>query len=219
MHRDRASRPRRCDGCHEPIAAGEYHLASEGGCHYHEGCASARAPPGQLHVIDLAPAPPPQGYARWGRRFWECEMTLVEEPTVYIASSWRNQHAVEMLTELLESRGCAVTSFVREAISDEGRSDLQFDLAKWIESDDGRRKFEYDTRGATKSDLVVYIGPSGTDAWAEVGAAWASGVHVLGLWAKGEPAGLMRRMVQWYADYRELVDAAAEWAGERRCHG
>ncbi len=133
-------------------------------------------------------------------------------PSVYIASSWRNQHAVEMLTDLLENRSCVVTSFVREAIHDEGRSDLQYDLAKWIESDDGRRKFEYDIHGATTSQLVVYIGPSGTDAWAEVGAAWARGIHVLGLWAKGEPAGLMRRMVQWYADYRELVDAAAEWA-------
>jgi len=127
---------------------------------------------------------------------------------IYIASSWKNQHAVEMLTSILrDTMGHKVISFVEKAISDEGRSDLQFDIDAWIKSEDGREKFEFDTRGATESDLVIYIGPSGTDAWAEVGAAWISNVPVYGLWAKGEKAGLMRRMVIWFDDYTKLLGA------------
>lgn len=126
---------------------------------------------------------------------------------IYIASSWKNQHAVEMLTDQLETRGHIVHSFVRRAVGQESRASLKFDVDAWIMSDSGKDKFDYDTHGATQSDLVIYIGPSGTDAWAEVGAAWASKVPIIGLWAKGEPAGLMRRMVYWYHDYRALLDA------------
>ena len=125
--------------------------------------------------------------------------------TIYIASSWRNQHAVEMITTMLEERGHEVVSFVRKAVNAEGRENLRFDVDKWIASEEGRKKFEFDTNGATTSDLVIYIGPAGTDAWAEVGAAWASGKVILGLWAKGEPAGLMRRMVTWYSNFQSIL--------------
>ena len=125
---------------------------------------------------------------------------------IYIASSWKNQHAVEMMTDALRQRGHEVRSFVEKAVCDEGRAGLEFDVNAWIDSEDGERKFQFDTDGATQSDLVVYIGPSGTDAWAEVGAAWAAGVTIVGLWAKGEPAGLMRRMVHWGGDYREVLE-------------
>ena len=132
--------------------------------------------------------------------------------TIYIASSWRNQHAVEMLTEILCTRGHKVASFVEEAVSAEGRDGLRWDLIAWIESPDGQRKFEFDITAARTSDLVVYIGPSGTDAWAEVGVAWVSGVPVIGLWAKAEKAGLMRRMVRWYSDHKALVAAVDGYA-------
>lgn len=130
---------------------------------------------------------------------------------IYIASSWRNQHAVEMLTKMLETRGHEVISFVRKAALDEGRANFgTFTIDDWIESPDGLAKFTYDLDGATNSDLVVYIGPSGTDAWAEVGAAWASGVRIIGLWAKGEPAGLMRLMMErWFRNYESLIATIA----------
>ena len=132
---------------------------------------------------------------------------------IYIASSWRNQHAVEMLTDLLRDAGHQVISFVEKAVNDEGRTEIKFDFVKWINSKDGDEKFIYDYRrgrifcgqGATGTDLVIYVGPSGTDAWAEIGAAYASGIKILGLWAKGEPAGLMRKMVKWFVDYRDLL--------------
>ncbi len=130
---------------------------------------------------------------------------------VYIASSWRNRHAVELLTDRLEERGHRVLSFVRKAVEDErGTHFGDADPEEWIRSEAGLAKFRYDLEGATHSDLVIYVGPSGTDAWAEVGAAWASGVPILGLWARGEPAGLMRRMVEWFHDHRELLTAVEE---------
>ena len=123
---------------------------------------------------------------------------------IYIASSWKNYHCVELLTWHLEEAGHTVMSFVRKAIQAEGR-DLKFDIEEWIASKDGWQKFYYDLDSAMAADVVIYIGPSGTDAWAEVGAAWAKGVPIYGLWTKGEQAGLMRLMVWWYKDVFELL--------------
>jgi hypothetical protein len=132
---------------------------------------------------------------------------------IYIASSWKNQHAVEMLTALLRERGHEILSFVENnhgenpnASANEQAYNKPVPFDEWCAGEDGERSFNYDTCGATESDLVIYIGPSGTDAWAEVGAAWARGVPIVGLWAKGEQAGLMRRMVEWYNDYRSLLN-------------
>lgn len=131
---------------------------------------------------------------------------------IYIASSWKNQHAVEMLTEHLREKGHQVSSFVENSYGEqaghfatENGTPIPFD--KWVNSDRGKKSFEYDTNGATKSDLVIYVGPSGVDTWAEVGAAWASSVPVVGLYAKGESSGLMRRMVGWFSDFRELLES------------
>lgn len=135
---------------------------------------------------------------------------------IYIASSWKNQHAVQMLTALLRERGHYILSFVENNHGENPNSSANerrgysnytksVPFEEWCASPDGLRSFDYDTQGATESDLVIYIGPSGTDAWAEVGAAWARGVRVLGLWAKGEQAGLMRRMIEWFEDYRDLI--------------
>lgn len=140
---------------------------------------------------------------------------------IYIASSWKNQHAVEMLTDRLRDRGYEVLSFVENNhgenpdAKEKDKKPIPFD--EWVWSESGRSSFKYDTDGATKADLVIYVAPSGTDAWAEVGAAWATGTPVLGLYAKGEQSGLMRRMVDWVYDYRQLLVAVdkrcSDWAG------
>lgn len=136
---------------------------------------------------------------------------------IYIASSWKNQHAVMMLTSLLRDRGHEVMSFVENECEDHhghvNNPELNFE--EWIWSDDGEKKFRFDVDSAIGSNLVIYIGPSGTDAWAEVGAAWASGVPVIGLWAKGEPAGLMRRMVEWCKDFWQVLAFVDELATVR----
>jgi hypothetical protein len=130
---------------------------------------------------------------------------------IYIASSWKNQHAVEMLTALLRAKCHEVISFVEKNF-DELNIIQEVGFDTWINSENGKKAFEYDTNGATQSDLVIYISPSGKDASAEIGAAWATGVPIIALWAKSEDLGLMRRMINsWYYNYRELLEAVDFW--------
>jgi len=123
---------------------------------------------------------------------------------IYIASSWKNQHAVEMLTARLRQLGCEVHSFV-ENNNFEHERNILFD--EWVWSAEGQQSFEFDTNAAINSDLVIYLGPSGCDAWAEVGAAWAAGTTIFGLLSKGEQIGLMRRMVTWFKGVDDLINA------------
>lgn len=51
---------------------------------------------------------------------------------IYIASSWKNQHAVEMLTDRLREIGHEVISFVEKAVCDEGRSEIRFDVDQMV---------------------------------------------------------------------------------------
>lgn len=37
---------------------------------------------------------------------------------IYIASSWKNQHTVEMLTERLREMGCEVVSWVKKTTTE-----------------------------------------------------------------------------------------------------
>jgi len=115
-----------------------------------------------------------------------------------------------MMTDLLRKDNHDVKSFVEESVNREGR-DLEFDVEKWIESDDGIEKFKYDLSGAIESDILIYIAPSGCDAWAEVGAAFASKKIIFGLHAKGEPVGLARHMAYWYKDYRDIIDTISKY--------
>ncbi len=128
---------------------------------------------------------------------------------IYIAASWKHQHAVAMLTERLESMGHEVLSWLREGRPEEAFLSKR-ELAGFINSDEGRRIFTFCVTSATTSDLVIYLGPSGCDAWAEVGAAHGAGVPVLGLLAKAEEVGLMRHMVDmWYDSVSDLMHAVA----------
>jgi len=142
---------------------------------------------------------------------------------IYIASSWKNQHAVEMLTALLRQENHEVLSFIENSHGEQkGHEALDedqkpMDFTDWIWSPRGSFSFIYDTDGATLSDLVIYISPSGSDAWAEIGAAWGKGVPIFGLWSKGEQSGLMRRMItQWFDSYADLLVAVENVETETR---
>ena len=141
---------------------------------------------------------------------------------IYIASSWKNQHAVEMMTDLLRRKGHLVFSFVE---NNNGEYDKGMPFEKWVHTEPAEQSFKYDTMAAMQSDLVIYIGPSGKDAAAECGMAYAKGVPLIGLWAKGEDFGLMRKMFNcWCDDFRDVlmnvdqfskyVDAPAPAPGE-----
>lgn len=131
---------------------------------------------------------------------------------IYIASSWKNQHAVEMLTALLREKGHEIFSFVENNYGEGHAAKKPMNFEKWVETDQAWNSFVYDTNGATQSDVVIYISPSGLDAWAEVGAAWGCGKSVIfGLGAKGESVGLMRKMMTaWFERYHELLKAIDE---------
>jgi len=67
------------------------------------------------------------------------------------------------------------------------------------------------------SDLVIYFGPSGLDTWAEVDAAYAAGVTVLGITAKGEQIGNNRKMItEWFRNVAALLEGIERIAWERQ---
>ena len=124
----------------------------------------------------------------------------------YIAASWKHQHAVEMLTQQLEDAGHEVLSWLREGRPEEAFLS-RLELTHFINSEEGLRIFDFCANSATCADLVIYLGPSGCDAWAEVGAAYGRGVPVLGLLAKSEEVGLMRHMVRsWHRSVAEVLE-------------
>lgn len=128
---------------------------------------------------------------------------------IYIASSWKNQHGVEMLTTLLRNGGHEVVSWVENNYGeDHNHVTKKFDFETWVLSKESEQSFQFDTVGATTCDLFIYYGPAGMDACAELGAAWASDVTIFGLQAKGNDLGLMRKMVsQWFTRYSDLLIA------------
>lgn len=131
---------------------------------------------------------------------------------IYIAASWKHQHAVEMLTERLEKEGHSILSWLREGRPEEAFLSRR-ELEHFIYSPEGRRVFEFCADAVTGCDLVVYLGPSGCDAWAEVGAAFGRGVPVLGLLAKSEDVGLMRLMIRsWHSSVADLLKSIREAA-------
>ena len=126
---------------------------------------------------------------------------------IYIAASWKHQHAVEMLARRLEERGHELLSWLKEGRPEEAFLS-QRELTAFIRSAEGRRIFDFCAASAVGADMLVYLGPSGCDAWAEVGAAYGAGVPVLGLLAKSEEVGLMRHMVRhWFGSVEALVEA------------
>ena len=76
------------------------------------------------------------------------------------------------------------------------------DLARMMTVSAGRRCLESSEK----------CGPAGKDDCAELGAAWAAKVPIMGLNAKGEDLGLMRKMaISWYHRYNVLLDAVKQF--------
>lgn len=126
---------------------------------------------------------------------------------IYIAASWKHQHAVEMLTSALEERGYEVLSWLRE-----GRPEEAFlsnrELDNFIKSPEGLKVFDFCVNSIKKANLIIYLGPSGCDAWAEIGASYGANKTIFGLLAKSENVGIMRRMIEvWFTSVTELLDA------------
>lgn len=136
----------------------------------------------------------------------------------YIASSWKNQHAVELLTARLREQGHTVVSWVENNYGEGLAANKPMDFEAWMKTDSSIRAFEFDTRGALSCDLFIYLGNAGKDAAAECGIAYASkvlsatrrGPTMWALWAKGEDFGLMRKMFdRWFTRAEDLLKETA----------
>lgn len=127
---------------------------------------------------------------------------------IYIASSWKNQHLVTLLSEALRSNFiCRVHSFVENAFNEGYYARAQMKpFREWYNSEDGEGAFKFDSGWAANADLIIYLCPSGKDAMCEVGIAYANKKPILGLWAKGEDEGLMHKCVShWFDDHESLL--------------
>ncbi len=128
---------------------------------------------------------------------------------IYIASSWKNQHGVELLTALLREKGHEVISWVENNYGESHNHVTKaLPFEEWVRTPEADQAFGFDTDGATQSDILIYYAPAGMDACAELGAAWAKGLAIFGLHAKGNDLGLMRKMVDvWYDRVPDLLHA------------
>jgi hypothetical protein len=126
---------------------------------------------------------------------------------IYIASSWRNQHGVEMLTLLLRSHGHEVLSWVENNYGEfHNHVSKKLPFEEWVNSDESNQSFKFDTDGASTCDLFIYYAPGGQDACVELGIAFANHIPIIGLWAKGENLGLMRKACKfWYKRFDHII--------------
>lgn len=134
---------------------------------------------------------------------------------IYIASSFRNLHAVEMLADRLTDLGHTVldwTAFAPPLPSNMRPEERRAALA----SDTRGSIFEFCCTACAGADLVVYLGESGQDAACEVGIAFNAGVPVLGLRGPMEAPGLIlaRAVTEWHERVYTLLLAVERQAKE-----
>lgn len=135
---------------------------------------------------------------------------------IYIASSWKNQHAVELLTARLRGQGHDVVSWIENNYGEDHGPDKPLDFEAWVKTPPAERSFQFDTSGAANCDLFIYMSPGGKDAAAECGIAYGSSMRsaihrplMWALWSKGEDFGLMRKMFdQWFTRAEDLLTAS-----------
>jgi hypothetical protein len=134
--------------------------------------------------------------------------------SVYIASSARNLHAVELLYRALRNRGHKALDWTRLAPPLPDSMPLEERRAA-LDADERGEIFRFCAETCGRADLVIYLGPAGQDAACEVGMAYVSGVPVIGLRGTLEAPGLIltRAVTCWVAGMRglfEAVEALAE---------
>lgn len=130
---------------------------------------------------------------------------------IYIASSFRNLNAVSLLRSYLEDNGHTVLDFAAYAPPLPANMPLE-ERRRVLDSDERGDIFAFCKQACTTADLVIYLGPAGQDAAAEVGIAYASGVPVLGLAGPLEAPGLIltRCVYRWVRDTGSLFVAIVE---------
>jgi hypothetical protein len=130
---------------------------------------------------------------------------------LYIASSFKNLHAVHMLRDHLRGRGHEV--FDWSALAPPLPAGMPLNTRRaLLDSDERGEIFNFCCQACCRADAVIYLGPAGQDAAAEVGIAFAGGVKVLGLAGPLEAPGLIlsRCVSLWFANAGDLLDHLSE---------
>jgi len=139
---------------------------------------------------------------------------------VYIASSFRNLHAVQMLRDTLKKGGHVILDWSAYAppLSDTMTPE---ERRATLDADERGEIFDFCTMACAQADLAIYLGPSGQDSACEVGIAYNAGVPVYGLaGALEKPGTIMHRAVsRWFPDTRSLLAAVNTLAREQRVKG
>jgi hypothetical protein len=132
---------------------------------------------------------------------------------IYIASSWKNQHGVEMLTSLLREKGHEVISWIENNYGeDHNHVTKKFSFQEWMGTEQSEQSFWFDVKGATECNLLIFYSYAGNDAHAEMGAAWANNIPIYGLYSKDAALGLMSKMVtRWFSRYPDLLEAVEKY--------
>ena len=128
---------------------------------------------------------------------------------LYICTSTSNLAAYQQLRQALELAPYEVQDWTR-FLPPRGPD---FDQRK--NDDPHGAAFTYCSRALGGADLVVYLGPSGCDASAELGIAWAAGVPVLGVAGPNERPGVMIKgcVAKWFPTLDALIDELTRWRG------
>ena len=138
---------------------------------------------------------------------------------IYIASSFRNLHAVNMLSDRLTDMGHTILDWT--ALAPPLPPDMRPEERRAALDSDARGSiFEFCSSACAGADLVIYLGGSGQDAAVEVGIAFNAGVPVLGLRGPMEAPGLMltRAVLEWHERVYTLL-LAVECLAEEKAEG
>jgi hypothetical protein len=130
---------------------------------------------------------------------------------VYIASSFRNLNAVMLLRDCFRGQGHTVLDWTDKTPPLPAAMPLA-ERREALDADERGAIFDFCTHACGSADLVVYLGPAGQDAAAEVGIAWAAGVPVFGFAGPLEKPGLIlnRCVAQWFTEFEPFWDAVQD---------
>ena len=109
--------------------------------------------------------------------------------TIYIASSFKHLHAVQLLVRTLREHDCRILDWTEKAVPPEGLNAAA--RREWMDTDHGGEVFAFCATACKQAQLVIYLGTSGQDAGVEVGIAHGAGIPILGIRGPLESPGLM----------------------------
>lgn len=108
---------------------------------------------------------------------------------VYIASSFKNIHAVRLLAKAMRTMGYTILDWTEKATPPEGLNPAE--RRAWMDTDHGGEVFNFCAKACHDADFILYLGTSGQDAGVEVGIAYGAGIPILGIRGPLEAPGLM----------------------------